>query len=45
LIIDNGGEFCGNEFKEFYKKCGIARSMLKKRLIHTLLNRMDLKKG
>jgi transposase InsO family protein len=22
---DNGGEFCGNEFEEFCKKCGIAR--------------------
>ena len=21
----NGGEFCGNEFEEFCKKCGIAR--------------------
>jgi hypothetical protein len=21
----NGGEFCGNEFEEFYKKFGIAR--------------------
>jgi hypothetical protein len=25
LRIDNGGEFSGNEFKEFYKKCGIER--------------------
>jgi transposase InsO family protein len=25
MRTDNGGEFCGNEFKEFYKKCGIAR--------------------
>jgi hypothetical protein len=25
LRTDNGGEFCGNEFKEFCKKCGIAR--------------------
>jgi hypothetical protein len=25
LRTNNGGEFCGNEFKEFYKKCGIAR--------------------
>jgi hypothetical protein len=25
LRIDNGGEFCGNEFEEFCKKCGIAR--------------------
>jgi hypothetical protein len=25
LRIDNGGEFCGNEFEEFGKKCGIAR--------------------
>jgi transposase InsO family protein len=23
--IDNGGEFCENEFEEFCKKCGIAR--------------------
>jgi transposase InsO family protein len=23
--IDNGREFCGNEFEEFCKKCGIAR--------------------
>jgi transposase InsO family protein len=22
----NGGEFCGNEFEEFYKKCGIERT-------------------
>ena len=22
---NNGGEFCRNEFEEFYKKCGIAR--------------------
>ena len=25
LRTDNGGEFCGNEFEEFYKKCGIER--------------------
>jgi transposase InsO family protein len=25
LRTDNGGEFCGNEFKELCKKCGIAR--------------------
>jgi transposase InsO family protein len=25
LRTDNGGEFCGNEFKEFCKKCGISR--------------------
>jgi transposase InsO family protein len=25
LRIDNGGEFCRNEFEEFCKKCGIAR--------------------
>jgi hypothetical protein len=25
LRADNGGELCGNEFKEFCKKCGIAR--------------------
>ena len=25
LRTDNGGEFCGNEFKDFCKKCGIAR--------------------
>jgi hypothetical protein len=25
LRIDNGGEFCENEFKEFCKKCGIVR--------------------
>jgi hypothetical protein len=25
LRIDNGRDFCGNEFEEFYKKCGIAR--------------------
>jgi transposase InsO family protein len=25
LRTDNGREFCGNEFEEFYKKCGIAR--------------------
>jgi hypothetical protein len=25
LRTDNGGELCGNEFEEFYKKCGIAR--------------------
>ena len=25
LRTDNGGEFCGNEFEEFYKKCGISR--------------------
>jgi hypothetical protein len=25
LRTDNGGEFHGNEFEEFYKKCGIAR--------------------
>ena len=23
--IDNGREFCRNEFEEFFKKCGIAR--------------------
>ena len=25
LRIDNGGEFCEEEFKQFYKECGIAR--------------------
>jgi hypothetical protein len=25
LRIYNGGELCGNEFKEFCKKCDIAR--------------------
>jgi hypothetical protein len=25
LRTDNGGEFCGNEFEKFCKKCGIAR--------------------
>ena len=25
LRTDNGGEFCGNEFEEFYKKCGVER--------------------
>jgi hypothetical protein len=25
LRIDNGEEFCGNEFEEFCKKCSIAR--------------------
>jgi transposase InsO family protein len=25
LRTDNGGEFCGNEFEEFIKKCGIER--------------------
>ena len=25
LRTDNGGEFCGNEFKDFCKKCGIER--------------------
>ena len=25
LRTDNGGEICGNEFKDFCKKCGIAR--------------------
>jgi hypothetical protein len=25
LRTNNGGEFCGNEFKELCKKCGIAR--------------------
>jgi hypothetical protein len=25
LRIANGGEFCGNEFKELCKKCGIER--------------------
>jgi hypothetical protein len=25
LRTDNGGELCGNEFEEFYKKCGIER--------------------
>jgi len=24
LKTDNGGEFCGKEFKEFSKKCGIT---------------------
>jgi hypothetical protein len=24
LQRDNGGEFCGNEFEELCKKCGIA---------------------
>jgi hypothetical protein len=26
LRMDNGGEFYGNEFKSFCKKCGIARN-------------------
>jgi hypothetical protein len=25
LRTDHSGEFCGNEFEEFYKKCGIVR--------------------
>lgn len=25
LRTNNGGEFCGDEFEEFYKKCNIAR--------------------
>jgi hypothetical protein len=25
LRTNNGGEFCGNEFDEFCKKCGIER--------------------
>ena len=25
LRTDNGGEFCGNEFEEICKKCGISR--------------------
>jgi hypothetical protein len=25
LRTNNGGELCGNEFKELYKKCGIVR--------------------
>ena len=25
LRTDNGGELCGNESKDFCKKCGIAR--------------------
>jgi transposase InsO family protein len=25
LRTDNGGEFCGNEFKELFKKCRIER--------------------
>jgi transposase InsO family protein len=25
MRTDNGGEFCGNEFKELCKKCGIER--------------------
>jgi transposase InsO family protein len=25
LRTDNGGEFCGNEFEEFCKKCNIER--------------------
>jgi hypothetical protein len=25
LRTDNGGDFYGNEFEEFYKKCGITR--------------------
>jgi transposase InsO family protein len=25
LRTNNGRELCGNEFEEFYKKCGIAR--------------------
>ena len=25
LRTDNGGEFCGNEFEDFCKKCGIGR--------------------
>jgi hypothetical protein len=25
LRTDNGGELCGNEFKDFCKKCGIER--------------------
>ena len=41
LRIDNGGEFCGNEFEEFCKKCGIAR----KRLLHKHLNIMEFPRG
>ena len=25
MRTNNGGEFCRNEFEEFYKKCSIAR--------------------
>ena len=28
LRTDNGGEFCGNEFEELCKKCGIARQKI-----------------
>ena len=41
LRTDNGGEFCGNEFEDFCKKCGIQG----KRLLHTHLNRMELLRG
>jgi hypothetical protein len=41
LRTDNGGELCGNEFEEFCKKCGIEG----RRLLHTLLSRMELQKG
>ena len=35
LRTDNGGEFCGNEFEYFCKKCGIER---KKNTPHTPQN-------
>jgi hypothetical protein len=41
LRIDNGGELCRNEFKEFCKKCGIAR---KKTTPYTPQHRMELQK-
>ena len=41
LRLDNGGQFCGNEFKEFCKKCSIERKIL----LHTHLNRMEFLRG
>jgi hypothetical protein len=39
--MDNGGEFCENEFEEFCKKCGITRQ----KILHSHLKRMELQKG
>jgi hypothetical protein len=50
LRTDNGGEFCGNEFEEFCKKCGIERHNIapytpQQNGVAKIMNRMLMEKS
>ena len=50
LRTNNGGEFCGNEFKDFCKKCGISRKKTtpytpQQNGVAKRINRMWMEKG